>query len=334
DRFQPTTKNTAYQYWLIGIWGSVSLLFLFFILKSLLQIASLIKKHPKQVSPHYILVSLPKAQQPFSFFKYLFWGNTLSYSPIEKQKIIQHELAHIKGKHSLDILFIELLCSLCWFNPCLFIYKKLLKELHEYIADEQAYQKGNKQDYTNLIVRNTFGIPCKTLNITHNFYQSPILKRLEMMNKKRTPLLKQVKLLAILPALALLVFTFSCDGLETNENIVEELQRKDALADIYEEVDEMATPDGGFQVLYTHITEKLKYPEIAKRMGIEGKVYVQFVIEKDGSLTNAQVIKGISDECDEQALLAVKSSPKWIPAQKDGVNVKQLITLPVSFKIN
>ncbi len=94
-----------------------------------------------------------------------------------------------------------------------------------------------------------------------------------------------------------------------------------------------AVPPNGMQEIYKLIAAKMRYPKSARRHGIEGKVFVQFVIDKDGSIIDAKVIKGIDPECDNEALNAVKSFPKWIPGYQRGRPVKQRYTLPIQFKL-
>ena len=103
--------------------------------------------------------------------------------------------------------------------------------------------------------------------------------------------------------------------------------------EIFTIVEESAAPDGGMQAFYTYVSKKLKYPSQARRMGIEGRVFVEFVVDKDGTLTNVKAIKGIGAGCDEEAVRVIKSHPKWSPGKQRGKAVKQKIVLPIVFKI-
>jgi TonB family protein len=104
--------------------------------------------------------------------------------------------------------------------------------------------------------------------------------------------------------------------------------------DVYTMVEETATPDGGMQVFYDYVARKLLYPAQARRMGIEGKVFVEFVVLTDGSITDIRVKNGIGGGCDQEAINVLKGSPKWIPGKNKGIAVKQLMVLPISFKLN
>ncbi len=101
----------------------------------------------------------------------------------------------------------------------------------------------------------------------------------------------------------------------------------------YTELEKQAMPPNGMQEIYRLIGNKMKYPRAARRHGIEGKVFVQFVVDKDGSIIDTKVTKGIDPECDNEALNAVKSLPNWIPGYQRGRPVKQRFTLPVQFKL-
>lgn len=88
-------------------------------------------------------------------------------------------------------------------------------------------------------------------------------------------------------------------------------------------VEESATYPGGITGFYEFLKTNLQYPREAHRMGLEGRVFVEFIIEKDGSITEAKVVKGIGAGCDEEALRVVNLMPNWIPAKIDGAPVRQ-----------
>lgn len=95
-----------------------------------------------------------------------------------------------------------------------------------------------------------------------------------------------------------------------------------------------ATPINGMQSFYSYIGKSLKYPQEAEKSEIEGKVLIQFTVDKDGSIIDANVLKGIGGGCDEEALRVVKQAPKWSPGVQKGQKVKMRLTLPVQFKLN
>ena len=84
---------------------------------------------------------------------------------------------------------------------------------------------------------------------------------------------------------------------------------------------------------YKYVATTLRYPAQARRMGIEGKVFVQFVVDKDGSLTDVQAIKGIGAGCDEEAVRVISKAKKWKPGKQRGRAVKVRMILPITFKL-
>ncbi len=99
-------------------------------------------------------------------------------------------------------------------------------------------------------------------------------------------------------------------------------------------VEDPPTPKGGMKAFNKFLSKHIKYPDQARRMGIEGKVFVEFVVDKDGSLTNIHVVKGIGAGCDEEAIRVLKSAPKWEPGKQRGRPVKVRLTVPISFKFS
>jgi periplasmic protein TonB len=103
--------------------------------------------------------------------------------------------------------------------------------------------------------------------------------------------------------------------------------------EIFVVVEQMPEFPGGDKALYEFLAKNIKYPAVAKDNGIEGKVYIKFVINEDGSVSQATVARGIGGGCDEEALRVVKDMPKWKPGKQRGKNVKVWYTLPVYFKL-
>jgi protein TonB len=91
---------------------------------------------------------------------------------------------------------------------------------------------------------------------------------------------------------------------------------------------------GGIEAMYKYLGKNIKYPEMDKRIGIKGKVYLSFVVEKNGEITDVNVMRGISEGCDKVALSAVKKMPKWTPGENLGKKVRVKYTLPVKFELH
>lgn len=147
---------------------------------------------------NYKLIYLSNSDVAFSFFNYLFIGT----DAIGEKTIIRHELVHINQKHSLDILFIELLKVINWFNPFIYLLQNSLKTIHEYIADEQtAAHENDTVGYAAFLVNNAYGAGGSS--ITHSFFNYSLLKkRIIMLNQKRSGNSARLKYLIAAPICA------------------------------------------------------------------------------------------------------------------------------------
>lgn len=98
-------------------------------------------------------------------------------------------------------------------------------------------------------------------------------------------------------------------------------------------VESMPKFPGGLNVLMKYLHNNIKYPTQAKEIGIQGKVFVSFVIEKDGSVTNILLLRGIGGGCDEEAIRVIKNMPNWVPGKQRNIPVRVRFTLPVNFRL-
>ena len=103
--------------------------------------------------------------------------------------------------------------------------------------------------------------------------------------------------------------------------------------EIFVIVEEQPLPKGGYKTFYEFVGQNLRYPAQARRMGIEGRVFVEFVVEKDGSLTDIKVAKGIGAGCDEEAIRVIASAPNWNPGKQRGREVRVRMIMPIVFKL-
>ena len=116
--------------------------------------------------------------------------------------------------------------------------------------------------------------------------------------------------------------------------VFEEAPEEEAADEIFQFVEDQPAPIGGMKAFYAYVGKQMKYPAQARRMGIEGKVYVTFVVGKDGSLTDVKVLKGIGAGCDEEAVRVLSKAPKWKPGKQRGRPVRVRMQLPIIFKLN
>jgi len=125
----------------------------------------------------------------------------------------------------------------------------------------------------------------------------------------------------------------------TEETVVEEIVFEEApeeedVDQIFTIVEDAASFPGGISAFYKYLKKSLKYPRQAQRMGVEGRVFVQFIVERDGSLTDIQVVKGIGAGCDEEAVRVLQNSPKWKPGKQRGKAVRQKMIQNILFKFS
>ena len=98
-------------------------------------------------------------------------------------------------------------------------------------------------------------------------------------------------------------------------------------------VEQMPVFPGGLSGLYKYFRDNLKYPEMAKESGISGKVFIRFIVERDGNVSNVEVLRGIGGGCDEEAMRIVSEMPQWEPGRQRGVAVRVLYTIPIKFSL-
>ncbi len=103
--------------------------------------------------------------------------------------------------------------------------------------------------------------------------------------------------------------------------------------EIFKIVEEMPSFPGGEAKLMEYVGKNIKYPQIARETGIQGRVFVNFVVEPDGSVSNVTVLRGIGGGCDEEAMRVVKNMPKWKPGKQRGKAVRVQYMLPVNFRL-
>ncbi|MEQ8240820.1 MAG: energy transducer TonB, partial [Cyclobacteriaceae bacterium] len=106
---------------------------------------------------------------------------------------------------------------------------------------------------------------------------------------------------------------------------------EESAEEIFQIVEDKPEPVGGIGSFYAYVAETLVYPTVAKRLGVSGVVYVRFVVEKDGDITDAKVIKGIGAGCDEEAVKVINDAPNWIPGRQRGRPVRVYMTVPIRF---
>jgi len=314
----------------------------------LYQVSTLYRTGEVARANGYWFVSTPLPHLPFSFFKNLFWSTNFQVSEEDRRSIVRHEEAHIYQWHSLDVVLLELLGILCWCSPFVYLYKKAVKTNHEYLADAYVTEGFSKKQYGRLLLRQSqTGMQ---IAISNSLFSSHLKNRIVMMTKNKSSKRATLKYLAALPALAMLLFAFTftqkdgngltghdaattvTDTLPDGEvfKMVEEMPRFPGC----EEMTDAAEREKCAQTkMLEFVYKNIKYPAMARENGVQGISAVKFIVEKDGSISDAETAKAIGSGCDEEVLKVVYMMPNWIPGKQGGREVRTQFVLPVKFKL-
>lgn len=360
---------------------------------SIIGVLRVIRRGERQTLPDgTVLVITDDEQAPFSWVKYIIINRKDHDENL--QEILTHERAHIRCRHSIDVLVCDVFCCLQWFNPAMWLLRRELCAVHEYEADKAVLDSGiNAKQYQILLIKKAAG--GKWYSIANSFNHSKLKYRITMMSRKKSSGWTMAKALYVLPIAAFAAIAFAncsktesentqdftydktvlqylpkegdvkfigknldgtecvlvrkadgsvrrCMEKEIGENehhIAIEVIEEDANYDVDLEntvffiVEEMPEFPGGEEGLLKFVTENTKYPEVAKEKKIQGKVFVQFVINRDGNVEDVKLAKGVDPLLDEAAMNIVKSMPQWKPGKQRGQYVKVSFTIPINFQL-
>jgi TonB-dependent SusC/RagA subfamily outer membrane receptor len=173
------------------------------------QCRSLLKSvRNAEVHPHHQvkLIRTADIKSSFSFFSFVFVNP--SVSDIEAREILNHEVVHVRQKHWFDLLLAEMLCMIQWFNPMIWVYVRYIRQNHEYLADEVALQRSSDPAvYRAVLLNQIVGAPVVVL--ANSFNYSINLKRFKMMKNKTTSPYRKMKVMLILPVIAIVLYSFA-----------------------------------------------------------------------------------------------------------------------------
>ncbi len=193
--------------WEVIVMASISSLFLCYLVYSVLRIFRLkaMSSHTQMGEFTFIETDLDEA--PFSFFSNLFWKKSISMKDESGRKILKHELAHIREKHSWDRLFSQIICAVFWMNPFNWFIQKELQNIHEFIADREAVGAGEVDAFAKMLLQTYYSN--HFLNPSHSFYYSSIKRRIIMLTISQSPKYAYLRKVAVLPMLAFILALFS-----------------------------------------------------------------------------------------------------------------------------
>ena len=215
-------ESISFKGYLPAILGSIYILgvilFSFRFFKNLYHLFQKIKSNPKFKKQKYINVLLLDLIHPHTFFNYIFLNKTKYEHNLIPSEVLLHEQTHAKQKHALDILFIEVLQILFWFNPLLYFIKKDIKLNHEFLADQAVINNGfNTKKYQQLLL--AFSSNAADNSLANAINYSLIKKRFTVMKTKTSKTTLRLRSLIILPLLAILIYSFSGKVIIENNSI-------------------------------------------------------------------------------------------------------------------
>jgi TonB family protein len=179
------------------------------LIKSIHFIYMLRGENPYQVLPDATVYFVSEKGTPFSFLKSIFWGNDLDLISEAGDQVLQHELFHVKNNHTVDILMMESLSAIFWFNPFYYLLNREIKAIHEYAADAWVTSKTDTYSYANLLLLKVSGT---ALPLTHPFFKNQLKRRIAMITRSKNNKSTRFGRFMILPLLAALICIFSFKG--------------------------------------------------------------------------------------------------------------------------
>ena len=398
---------------------------------SIFRIMRLIKESEQHPQADGIVVCVTGNAQmsPFSWMHYIVM-NRRDYEE-QDAAILAHERGHIRLRHSWDVVLVDMLTALQWFNPAMWMLRMDLRAIHEYEADAAVLSQGiNARQYQYLLVTKAAGIG--GYSIANGISHSTLKNRIHMMLHKKSSNSHLLKLLALVPIVGItlainaekvqdIVYTPANNVPDvvttateqapavqedtktyTVRGVVKDKEKKDPIVGAvirvngskkgtvtdrngefslkakkgdrievmyvgyasgsivvndpqikydlrlqkdgsdasntndktFDVVEQMPEFPGGQIAMLDFLSKNIRYPEEAHKAGIQGRVVATFVVEKDGSISNAKVMRSIDPLLDAEALRVINSMPNWIPGKQDGKPVAVKYTVPVSFKLD
>ncbi len=287
-----------YVFWIYSI--GILIAFLFFLVK-LTKLIRLIYTNNKQNKKGFILVELANTTNVFSFLNYLFIGDQVKNT--DNTYLLAHEEVHIRHKHSLDLLWFEILKIILWFNPFVYLYQKRIATLHEFIADAESIKLSDSKTYYNHLLNDIFQV--ENMAFVNQFYNKSLInKRITMITKTQSKQWKQVKYLVLIPLTALMLFMTTNivsqeDKTSIRTNSIEQVIAKDTIPERKEKWKQLML----FQ-------ERTKDKEILSR-----EEYLEFRM-----LFNKVIPDSIASNINEKTYeeyVAFKKSPKSVAKRKE-----------------
>ncbi len=292
---------------------------------------------------------------PFSWMKYIVLSRNDWELPHES--ILTHEKAHIAYGHSIEILLVDVLSALQWFNPAIWMLRADLKELHEYEADDAVLRAGtNLKEYQYLLIRKA--VSKSGYSVANSFNHSILKNRITMMSKSRSSLSRGLRALWLLPlaclAIGLQARTVYVPVDKDSEKNVSEEKPRGYLSEIVvvgyggqeaprhhkslekDKLPSIKNPDMDMEAVCSEnfsrwLNTRLVYPDEAKTD--DGTILAKFTVGTDGKVKDIEILWSVSEQLDGIVARQIAKSPDWTPAMKDGKPVEMSFIQPVVFMV-
>lgn len=277
-------KQPQTPLWLVILYCGIVVATIIFLIK-MSKLFWLKYNNPKRWYGNVLIVALVKSSAAFSFFNTIFLGERIPES--EKTTVYKHELIHVKEKHSIDLLFFEILKILFWFNPLAYMYQNRIKELHEFIADAKAVKQNGKADYYQSLLNQVFDV--YNVSFTNTFFKKSLIKkRIAMLQKSKSKQQHLMKYALLIPLVfGMLIYTSTeikaQEKTETQQEVSQELTDEELIEKYYQELMKMKK-DG------------VPFLEIAKYSGITERPYDKYIVSREEYLKTKAYLKYLAND--------------------------------------
>ena len=332
---QPMPEAFDWQQFMIWMYVAVALALLLRVCWQVVMVCRLALRSKRLMLNGTAVYVLAGDYSPFSFFRWIF-VNPVDKTPLQLRQILTHEQTHVTQWHSVDALLSQLFVAAFWFNPITWLMRVQVRSNLEYLADRSVLCEGmDKKAYQYHLLAVAYRKNVAT--ITNNFNVLPLKKRIKMMNKQTSNPLARFKYLLFVPlAIALLAMNSTTIRANVQKKVVKTTKatKKTSANDkVYEVCEQMPTFPGGDAALMKYLAENIKYPVSAQKAKEQGRVVVQFIVEKAGTVTGVKTVRSVTPALDAEAVRVIKAMPKWTPGKQGGQPVRVNYNVPVSFRL-
>lgn len=290
------------------------------------RLRKLARQLPGEPREGYRLLYTGGRAPTFSFLRWLFWDETEALSETEKTQVLRHEEAHIRQRHSLDVLALEIAGIFLWFNPFVYLLGKQIRAVHEYLADREALRTGDRHAYLRLVAGQA--LHAMRIPLIQPFHAPGFRNRIRMIRSEGARRPAAWKATVSLLAVGLFSVLYACQTTPPTPPAPQ------YTGEVFAVVEQMPEFPGGMDGLREYLSENLKYPAKAREKNLGGTVFLGFVVQADGAITDVTVLKGVGSGLDAEARRVVADMPPWQPGRQSGRAVAVRYSLPIRFAMN